>query len=126
MIKSESSQGLKMSSQDSREEWGLVLPHSTNHLETNFVTLVYTRYIPGIYQLYTNVKVYNWYITGIYQLYLWYIPGIYFDIGIYLVDTWYIPGIYQCNKISYQVVGAVGEDRAPFLPCLLRRHLQAL
>ena len=24
------------------------------------------------------------------------------------------------------MVGAAGEDRAPFLPCLLRRHLQAL
>ena len=47
------------------------------------------------------------------------IPGIYFDIGIYLVYTRDIPGIYQCNKIRYLVVGAAGEDRATFLPCLL-------
>ena len=30
-----------------------------------FFTLVYTRYIPNIYQVYTNVKVYTWYIPGI-------------------------------------------------------------
>ena len=74
------------------------------------IYLVYTKDIFGISLVYTR------YVLDV---------GIYLDIlGIYL--TWYIPGIYQCNKIRYRVVGAAGEDRAPFHPCRLRQHLQAL
>ena len=80
----------EMSSQEAREEWGPVLPRSTNHQVSNFVTLVYTKYIPGIYQVFTNVKVYTWYIPRIYKVYPWYIPCI----SPTLVYTWYIPGIY--------------------------------
>ena len=100
-----------MLSQAALVEWGPVLPRSTNHQVSNFVTFVYTWYIPNIYQVYANIKVYTMYIA---------------DIGIYLVYTWYILGIYQFNKIRYLVVGAAGEDRAPFHLCRLRRHLQAL
>ena len=39
-------------------------------------------------------------------------------------STGHIPGYNR--YIPYLVVGAGGEDSAPFLPCLLRRHLQAL
>ena len=91
MIKSESSQCLEMLSQAARVEWGPVLPRSTNHQVSYFGALVYTKYIPGIYQEYTNVKVYTWYIPRIYEVYPWYIPYI----SPTLVYTWYIPGIYR-------------------------------
>ena len=55
VIKSESSQCLEMLSQAARVEWGPVLPRSTNHQVSNFVTLAYTWYIPNIYQVYVHV-----------------------------------------------------------------------
>ena len=42
------------------------------------LTLVYTRYIPGIYRLYDHVGD----IGGIYQVFTWYIPGIYTYIDL--------------------------------------------
>ena len=53
--------------------------------------MIYTRYIPGIHQVYTNVKVYTWCIPRIYRVYPWYIPCI----SPTLVYTWYIPDIYR-------------------------------
>ena len=92
VIKSESSQCLEMLSQAARVEWGPVLPRSTNHQVSIFVSLVYTKYISGINQLYTNVKVYTWYIPRIYKIYTWYIPGI---SPTWVYYTCYIPGIYR-------------------------------
>ena len=53
--------------------------------------LTYRRYIPGIYQVYTNVGD----IHGIYQGYIIYILGIYQVNTLTLVYTWYIPDIYR-------------------------------
>ena len=89
-----------MSSQEAREEWGPVFPRSTNHHVSNSVTLTYRRYLPGIYQVYTNVKVYTWYIPRRYRVYPWYIPCI----SPTLVYTWYIPGIYRL----YDNIGDIG------------------
>ena len=79
-----------MSSQEAREEWGPVLPRSTNHQVSNSVTLTYRWYIPGIYQVYTNVGD----IHGIYQGYTLYLLGIYQVYTLALVYTWYIVGKY--------------------------------
>jgi len=70
-------------------------------------TWSYRRYIPGIYLVYTNVKVYTWYIprlycinTGIYQVYTLTLIYTRYMLGIYLVyiryvnvtelDTWWL------------------------------------
>ena len=56
--------------------------------------ILYTRYIPGIYQKYISIDIYIYlYIPGICLIYIRYIPDIYFDVGIYLVYTWYMPTI---------------------------------